>query len=82
MDSECEVKFGVHVVRLVSFPASWKSRIRSELSLPLVLDADLKASEWETRIILPRIDRDGPEPRRRTTDAEPDLDVPVRRRAI
>ena len=55
--------------------------IRSELSLPLVLDDELKASEWDTRILLPTIDRDGPEPRRRT-DTQPDLDVPVRRRAV
>ena len=55
--------------------------IRSELSLPLVVDDELKASEWETRIILPTIDRDGPEPSWRT-DTQPDLDVPVHRRAV
>ena len=58
------------------------SEIRSELSLPRVLDDELRASEWEMRIILPRIDRDGHEPRRRTDDHSPapDMDVPIQRR--
>jgi hypothetical protein len=59
-----------------------EQEVRSELSLPVVMDGG-QISRWKERIILPPISRDGGDGVRKPIEPDfgPDIDIEIRRKA-
>jgi hypothetical protein len=72
---------GVATWTLLFFTA--EDEVRSELSLPILIDGSGQINGWRERIILPAIRLDGDDGSKRSPEPDfgPDVDIEIRRRA-